>query len=62
MKIIIMKFIYKYSFFFLIIIGTVLLYFDYGNLSAVFFVLAILSIWRYYIDNNEKWEKKNKTF
>jgi hypothetical protein len=58
MKIIIMKFIYKYRFFFLIIIGTVLLYFDYGNLSTVFFVLAILSIWRYYIDNNEKWGKK----
>lgn len=53
-----MKFIYKYRFFFLIIIGTVLLYFDYNNLSTVFFVLAILSIWRYYIDNNEKWKKK----
>tara|TARA_Y100000768_G_scaffold7133_1_gene4969 strand:+ start:291 stop:455 length:165 start_codon:yes stop_codon:yes gene_type:complete len=53
-----MKFIYKYRFFFLIITGTILLYFDYGNLSAVFFVLGVVSIWRYYIDNNEKWKKK----
>ena len=42
--------------------GTVLLYFDYGNLSTVFFVLAILSVWRYYIDNNEKWKKKEYIF
>ena len=53
-----MNFIYKYRFFFLIITGTILLYFDYGNLSAVFFVLGVVSIWKYYIDNNEKWKKK----
>ncbi len=53
-----MNFIYKYRFFFLIITGAILLYFDYGNLSAVFFVLGVVSIWRYYIDNNEKWKKK----
>jgi len=53
-----MKLLSKYRFFPLVGLGSILLYFDYGNLSTVFFVLALLSIWKYYVDDKDKWKNK----